>query len=269
MKLFYENDSARFLFRTYQSLSFPAHMHSGLELFMVEDGEIEVTIAGQTTTLHQGDISLAFPNQIHSYETISTHSPNHGVLILCPAEISGDYLSTLLSSHPVNPFITKKQLHPDITYALKSILKTPPDNPDHIPLIRAYIHLILAHIIPKLVLKKNRDMPSPDLAAELIIFLSEHYTEPVTLNTLSKELGVSKYSVSRIFSEKLNISFSNYLNTLRIDYAKQLLQGSNHNILTISLMCGYDNIRTFNREFKALCGCQPREYRKTSLSFQL
>lgn len=232
---------------------------------MVEDGEIEVTVGSKTTVLHQGDISLAFPNQIHSYETDPCNSSSKGILILCPAEITGDYLSTLLSSHPTNPFITKEQLHPDISYVLKSILMTPPDNLDNIPLIRAYIHLLLAHIIPILDLKKNRDMPSPDLAAKLIIFLSEHYTEPINLNTLAKELGVSKYSVSRIFSDKLHLSFSNYLNTLRIDYAKQLLQSSDHDILTISLMCGYDNIRTFNREFKALCGCQPREYRKIRL----
>lgn len=237
-------------------------MHSGLELLWINEGEIGVTIGRKTQVLKQGDFCLAFPNQIHCYETNPVKSPNNGILIICPAEISGDYLSTLLGSHPDNPFIAKEQLHPDIPYVLNSIIKTPPDNPDNIPIIRAYIHLLLARILPTLDLKKNRDLPSPDLTAKLIIFLSDHYTEPITLNILSKELGVSKYSVSRIFSEKLNISFSNYLNTLRIDYAKQLLQNSNLNILTISLMSGYDNIRTFNREFKALCGCQPREYRK-------
>jgi AraC-like DNA-binding protein len=33
-------------------------------------------------------------------------------------------------------------------------------------------------------------------------------------------------------------------------------------ILSVSMACGYENPRTFNREFKQLCGCTPREYRQ-------
>jgi YesN/AraC family two-component response regulator len=153
-------------------------------------------------------------------------------------------------------------VHPDINYALNSLLQTRPDIPDNIPIIRAYIQLILSRLLPQLELIKNRDTQSLSLASQLITYLSDHYTEPVTLDTLSKQLGISKYSISRIFSEKLHTGFNNYLNTLRIDYAKLLLQGSNHDILAISLMCGYENTRTFNRVFKTICGCQPREYRQ-------
>lgn len=262
MKLFYENNSDRFLFQTYRDLTFPVHMHSGLELFMVEEGKIQVTVGNTSQILKQGEVGIAFPNQIHSYETDCEKSFSKGILILCPAEISGDFLSTLLISHPVHPFLTKDCLHPDIVYALNSLLHTRPDIPDNLSVIRAYIQLILARLLPQLELVKNRDIQAPSLTSQLITYLSDHYTEPVTLETLSKQLGVSKYIISRIFNEKLQTTFSNYINTLRIDYAKLLLQGSNQDILTISLMCGYENPRTFNREFKTICSCQPREYRQ-------
>lgn len=261
MKLFYENNSDRFLFHTFQDLTFPVHMHSGLELFLVEEGEINVSVGNINKTLKQGDVGIAFPNQIHSYETSSPNSFSKGILILCPAEISGEFLSTLIINHPSYPFLSQDNLHPDITYALKSLVHTRPDLPDNLPVIRAYIQLILARLLPNLELVKNRDTQSPNLVSQLITFLSDHYTDPVTLETLSKQMGVSKYIISRIFSEKLQTTFSNYINTLRIDYAKLLLLGSNQDILSISLMCGYENPRTFNREFKAICGCQPKEYR--------
>lgn len=265
MKLFYENNSSRFLFQTFENLTFPVHMHSGLEIFMVQEGEIEVTVGNTKQLLKEGDVGIAFPNQIHSYETDSINSFSKGILILCPAEICGDFLSTLLTRHPDNPFLTVDQLHPDVIYSLNSILFTKPDIPDDIPVIRSLIQLILARLLPKLELRRNRDTQSHNLTSQLITYLSDHYTEPVTLEILAKHLGASKYIVSRIFSEKLHTTFSCYINTLRIDYAKLLLQSSNHDILTISLQCGYETARTFNRVFKSICGCQPREYRQKKL----
>jgi AraC-like DNA-binding protein len=236
-------------------------MHSGLELILVEQGEIQVSIGNITQILTQGDIGIAFPNQLHSYDSEGMHGISKGTLILCPAEMSGDFLSTLLISHPVHPFIVKDQVHTDIHYALNSLLQTRPDQPDNLPVIRAYIQLVLSRLLPILELSKNRDSQDTSLASQLVTFLSDHYTEQVSLDTLSKQFGISRYIISRFFSDKLHTSFSNYLNTLRIDYAKLLLQGSNLDILTISMMCGYENSRTFNREFKTICNCQPREYR--------
>ncbi|MDF2803461.1 MAG: DNA-binding protein AraC-type [Anaerocolumna sp.] len=262
MDFIYENNSDRFMFHTFHDFTFPAHLHSGFELILVEKGEINVTIGNHSKLLSKGELGIAFPNQIHSYETDQDCGHSKGILLLCPSEICGDFLSTLLINHPRNPFLQKEQVHTDIKYILNSLLKLDPPAQDTLPLIRAYIQLILAHLLPSIELIKNRDTQTPSLTKRLITLISEQYTEPVSLEKLSKQLGISRYSISRIFSEKLHTTFSLYLNTLRIDYAKHLLKGSSNDILTISLMCGYESTRTFNREFKSLCGCQPREYRK-------
>jgi AraC-like DNA-binding protein len=262
MEFIYENNSNRYMFHSFYDFSFPAHLHSGLELILVKEGSICVTIGNHSKVLLAGELGIAFPNQIHSYETDSDCTPNKGILLLCPADICGDFLSTLLVNHPKSPFVAKDQIHPDISYILHSLLKIESPIQDNLPLIRAYVQLILAHLLPSLELIKNRDTQTPSLTSQIITLLSEQYTEPVSLEKLSKQLGISKFRISRIFSEKLHTTFSIYLNTLRIDYAKHLLKGSSQDILTISLMCGYESTRTFNREFKAICGCQPREYRK-------
>lgn len=272
MKLIYENNSNRFLFQTLTDFSFPAHLHSGLELFLVIEGELQVTIGNNSQILKAGELGVAFPNQIHGYHSEGFEpwegtscvkkETSRGILILCPVEMGGDYLPVLLGSHPVNPFLVREILHPDIVYAMNSLLKTGPDLAENLPIIRAFIQLILARMLSATELMKNRDNRSPDITAQLVTYLSEHYFEPVTLEILAKQLGISKYSVSRVFSEKLHMSFSNYVNTLRIDNAKLLLQGTDEDILTVSARCGYENPRTFNREFMTLCGCKPREYRK-------
>ncbi len=262
MKIIYENNSERFLFNVMDDFSFPAHLHTGLELFLVQKGAIRVTIGNDSRVLTAGDISIAFPNRIHSYDTGKETGSSRGILILCPARMGGDFLPAIMANHPVVPFLTGDRMHPDVSYAVNSLLMTRPDQQEDIPVVSAFIQLILSRTLPEMELVKNRDSSSPGLTAQLVTYLSENYTEQVSLDTLSRQLGVSRYSISRVFSEKLHTSFSDYINTLRIDNAKLLLQGSDHDILTIGLMCGYDNPRTFNREFKALCGCQPREYRK-------
>lgn len=257
MKLIYENHPDRYMFSAPADISFPKHMHTGLELFYVVDGEVLVTIADISRCLTSGCIAVAFPNQIHSYQTENNH--NSSILILCPAAVGGDYMPELLKFHPVMPFLDAADVHADVVYALKALLCTPADN---YPVIKAYIQLILARLLPELLLEKNHTSNPLSLTERIISYMSDFFTEPVSLNILAKHFGISKYTVSRIFNEKLHTSFHDYLNMLRVDYAKILLHGSDKDILSISMMCGYDSLRTFNRAFMKICGCQPREYRK-------
>lgn len=262
MKLIYENDSDRIMLETSKDLTFPVHIHMDLEIFLVEEGEILVTVGNISRLLTKGDLVIVFPNQIHSYYTDPNGGSCDAILILCPASFSGAFMNILLKNHPADPFIVKDYVHPNIPYALHTLLQTPPNSPDNLPVISAFIQLVLARLLPKIELCKNHTDQSEGLIGEIISYLSEYYTEPITLSGLALKFGVSKYYISRIFNEKLHISFNNYLNTLRVDYAKILLQSSSKDILTISQMCGYENSRTFNRVFKQICACQPREYRK-------
>lgn len=257
---FYENGLKFFQVFPSQNMTFPPHLHTHIEILYVIDGVIEVTIGSNKKILKKGEFSIAFPNRIHSYYT-EKDTTNKLILSLLPVEMSGDYMNTLLKQHPTNPFISCKMLHKDIPYAMISLLEFH-NNPVDINVITAYFQLILSRVMPLMELKPNRDRQPPDRTAKLITYLTENFTEPVSLGKLATQFGVSKYSISRIFSEKLHTSLSQYINTLRVNYAKTLLQRTDEDILSISFTCGFENSRTFNREFLKICGCTPREYRK-------
>jgi transcriptional regulator GlxA family with amidase domain len=95
----------------------------------------------------------------------------------------------------------------------------------------------------------------------MIRYTSENYHQPITLDGLATEVGISKYHLSRIFSTKLNTSFTDYLNSFRIGLAKNLLETSDMDILQICYSCGFESQRTFNRVFKNACGLSPRDFR--------
>jgi len=75
-------------------------------------------------------------------------------------------------------------------------------------------------------------------------------------------LGISRFAVSRLFHAQLGIHFVKYVRFLRINYAKELLERTDMNIVDISLESGFDCLRSFNRVFKEETGITPLRYRK-------
>jgi AraC-like DNA-binding protein len=263
---YYEKGLKSFQVFPAQNMTFPPHLHTHIEILYVLDGEMEVTIGSNKNILKKDDFSIAFPNSIHSYYT-DKETTNNIILTLLPVEMSGDYMNTLLKQYPTNPFISSKMLHKDIPYSMYSLMESYNNSVD-INVVTAFLQLILSRIMPLMELKANRDRQPPGQTAKLITYLAENFTEPISLDRLATQFGISKYSISRIFSEKLHTSLSEYINTLRVNYAKTLLQRTDEDILSISFSSGYENSRTFNREFLKICGCTPSEYRKinTNLS---
>lgn len=103
-----------------------------------------------------------------------------------------------------------------------------------------------------------------DLVVRAVSYIYAHYLEDISLDTVAKELGVSKYTVSRIFTSVVKVNFVNYVNLLRIDCAKELLTNTSRSIAEIGLDSGFDCIRSFNRIFKMHVGMSPLQYRKTT-----
>lgn len=79
---------------------------------------------------------------------------------------------------------------------------------------------------------------------------------------MAKDLGVSKYVLSRVFSKTFHRNFNQYLNDARLGYAKQRLENISDPITTICLNSGFDSQRTFNRVFKEKYRLSPSDYRK-------
>ena len=93
-------------------------------------------------------------------------------------------------------------------------------------------------------------------------YLDKHYGEDINLNIVADKLNLTSGYLSSIFKEKTGINFSEYLNTLRIERAKELLLNIDLRIQDIALQVGYQNVNSFIRTFKRASGLTPGEYRK-------
>lgn len=93
-------------------------------------------------------------------------------------------------------------------------------------------------------------------------YLDIHYTEKITLDSLSGQFFINKFYLTRIFREKFGISITNYLLQLRITHAKSLLRFTDLSIDQISHECGMSDANYFSRVFKRIEGTTPGQFRK-------
>lgn len=162
---------------------------------------------------------------------------------------------------PVNPVILSQEVHPDVNYALRSMLVYPAASQGHV-LHQAFIQIILARTLPLFEMIDKSSVGSNDIIYQTVSYIAAHYTEELTLSKMAHDLGISQSSLSRVFSGTFHTNFNRYLNEARLDYACSLLLHSDHTILDICIRTGFDSQRTFNRVFQERYHMSPREYRK-------
>lgn len=91
--------------------------------------------------------------------------------------------------------------------------------------------------------------------------LLNHYTEELTLESVSETLGYSKYHVSHAIADAFRCNFRTLLNAYRITTAQAQLLSTDKTVSQIAAACGFQNQSSFNRIFLKHCGMTPSDFR--------
>ena len=93
-------------------------------------------------------------------------------------------------------------------------------------------------------------------------FISNHYTEDITLDDLAEHVGLTPTSLSRLYRQKTGETISNHVIDTRLGHAVRDLVNTDRNIADICFSCGFNNLSNFNRIFKSRHGMSPKEFRQ-------
>lgn len=96
----------------------------------------------------------------------------------------------------------------------------------------------------------------------VIRYIQENYRNNISLNAAANAVHLTPTYLSFIFHKETNITFSDYLQAIRIDHAKELLISTDEKIREIGYMVGYNDYRHFCKIFKKITTLTPQEYRK-------
>ena len=100
-----------------------------------------------------------------------------------------------------------------------------------------------------------------DLLDELLIYVSEHLQEKITVRDTARKLHVSESTVTHLCSKRLGLSFYRYVTQQRLDKARQLML-KNEDLSSVAEKAGFCDYTAFFRAFKQEYGLSPSEYRK-------
>ena len=116
----------------------------------------------------------------------------------------------------------------------------------------------------QLIRRGSRDLS----LKKTLSFLAENYTRDISLKECADAVGFNMNYFSRFFRSHTGIHFHQYLTTLRLRKAQQLLL-TGLTVTEVVNRSGFQNAKTFNRVFKNTFGCSPREFRKSAAGKRL
>lgn len=244
--------------------TFPAHLHISIELIYINKGRKKIKIGETKCSLNQGDIAVVFPNTVHSY--IDYDEEKDGAegtvitLIIFNHTQYFEFKERLSGITATTPVVRKENIHDDVKYCIGALLENF-DKKESPRLASLYMQIIMERLSPYLGIVQSQNVVPKNLIGKVIMYISKNFREKISLDILSKEFSVSKEHISRVFSETLNMRLNQYVNTMRINYAKELLISTDLNILAIGMESGFENQQTFNRVFRELSGISPKEFR--------
>ena len=90
--------------------------------------------------------------------------------------------------------------------------------------------------------------------------LSKNLAEPPSLKELGRMVGCSPYYLSRTFSQEAGMTIPQYLRSIRVERAAELLRDGRWNVTEAALEVGYNSISHFSQAFCQTMGCCPAMY---------
>lgn len=141
-------------------------------------------------------------------------------------------------------------------------------------LIYAFSYLFLKIHVFNLEKYKNSPIEKDEITEiqlkidKILIEGKLYLKSDLSLSEVADELSVNSRKLSQYINEQLNQNFSEYLNELRIKEAQNILCDSKNvdlKIAAIAYDSGFNNLTSFNQEFKRSTGFTPSQYRKKYL----
>ena len=131
------------------------------------------------------------------------------------------------------------------------------------PLDEDEIAEYLVEIAAKLSLRQpEAEEPAPDLAENAKHYVDTHYMEPVTVSGIASALFVTPAYLGQVFRKAMNTTLRQYLMSVRIDRAKELLERTSLHVYEIAHRVGFAESKYLVACFQRESGLSPAAWRK-------
>ncbi len=229
------------------------HFHSQIELYFIDEGEMEVLINDRRSVLKAGEMSVALSFVPHGYAT--PHS-SKSTYIVIPTHMCNEFVAATRDKRVENPFIYDKKTVARIRNCYEMMKREGINDVEK----RGYIYVMLGMIMDCLSFESSSTSLAPELSSKILLYISENYKSGITPGNVAEHFGYSQSHISRYFKSRFNVTLVKYITVIRLKNAILLMHEGKHNTTYCALESGFSSMRTFYRAFYDEFGCSPKEY---------
>lgn len=245
------------------------HYHLSCEVILVEEGEAEFVVDGQSYLASGG--SLVFVNSFEQHEVrILTTPYRRYFLTIDSVEVDRllnfTALSSIFKNRPTGfqhcvpiPEEQREEL-----FSIFRQLHAEYDSPG------PYSGQLVRNLFEQMLIRVYRICPGNFAVSEngsasrigaIQKYIEEHFTEEIRIADLARQFFISPYYLSHTFKSQVGYSPKQYIQLNRLSYAKELLETTDLQVSQIAYKCGFGDTNNFIRAFKAWFNQAPNRYR--------
>ena len=230
------------------------HIHMTMEIVLVTEGELNMTINGKEYIIPKGYGAFIPPFEPHMFHSSKA---NQCHVIMFSDEIA-DYFSKFTKEHYFN-----RHIFPVSTASTELVGKILPNESNTVEWIPTIA--VLAPLFYDITCGcefSERKVPFDETAYKILEYVNKYFRDELTLETVGRAIGVHPVTVSKTFTKQTGYGFSCYLQYARCSYAAKLIKIKKLSLSEIAYESGFGCIRSFNRAFLNVYGITPSEYQK-------
>lgn len=237
----------------YRNLKNISHFHSDYELVYVNAGDATVTADENIFNLSAGQCAFICGNVIHCI-TANEHT------VITVLKLGNLFFEKSFSARALAaPVVAHAPYMADALQQIAAELRSDAD----------YNALMAEALATRLLITLFRSAPIAEQSGQPTGKLKSHvlYHEinqkiaaeygTVTLKTMAEHMHFSEPYFSKVFHSIFGMTFTQYLNTVKIAAAIEKIKERKTSITEIAFDCGFNTIRSFNRVFKSFTGYSP------------
>lgn len=253
------------------------HSHDRLEILYVYYGELTLVYADggdwKETTLYSNNYVLIDSGVPHTIRTGDCESLVFSFeLKLLPEAVSGlkyslrhliscdRYVEALFSQEQSALLLTDSGYVSPLLHELQKCLED--KDFEHDNFVDLLISAIFSAIGRDFYTQQYELRSGIKYLRKAIGFINLNYHRELSCEQVAESAGVSLNYLNKLFSEQFKMTVNQYINYLRIQEAKRLIERTDISLAEIYIQVGYKNNQNFSKQFMKHIGCSPSQYRK-------
>ncbi len=233
----------------YENLRNLPHWHMEYELVFCDSGSAKITVGNESYVLKKGHCLFIGSGEVHSIQSLTES-------VISVIKIEPRFIDNIFEEKtPASPLIKTNLSLEDVFDELYN--ENQKNHTFSTVICDSIILKTLAFLFKNCDMRKKQKTGGSEKYKALLKLIEERYAD-ITFEDAADFMCYSKPYFSRYFARITGMSFSSYLNIIRVAEAVSLIEEGRLSITEIAHASGFGTIRHFNRIFKEITGFSPK-----------